>query len=142
MMGPPPGGGKHWVFPAFAKINGDRATVESPAVIFGRGMIQGVELEYHAYSRFFSRCVRQDGVWKIYTFEVLWEHDTMRAARPGEKIPFDFAQLGAMRPSYRHMACLQAARGFTVNQNLLGDDRPEELKAFHEGEDAWLAGKG
>lgn len=142
MMGPPPGGGKHWVFPAYAKINGDRATVESPAVIFGRGVMKGVEIEYHAYSRFFSRCVRQDGAWKIYTFEVLWEHDAMRAARPGEILPFDYAALAPMRSSYRHMAWLQTARGFKVNQDLLGDDRPEELAAFHAGEDAWLAGKG
>jgi hypothetical protein len=47
-----------------------------------------------------------------------------------------------MRQSYRHMAYLQTARGYKVNQNLLGDDRPEELKAFHAGEDAWLAGGG
>jgi hypothetical protein len=140
MMGPPGIGGKHWVFPAFAKINGDRATVESPAVIFGRAMVDGVEVEFHAYARFFSRCVRQDGAWKIFSFEVLWEYDEMKAARPGEKLPFDYAAIVAMRPSYRHMAYLQTTRGFKVNQNLLGDDRPDELSAFHEGEDAWLAG--
>jgi len=141
MMGPPGISGRHWVFPAYAKINGDRATVESPAVIFGRATVKGVEVEFHAYTRFFSRCVRQAGAWKILTFEVLWEYDEMHAARPGEQPPFTFADLAPMRASYRHMAFLQTARGVTVNQNLLGDDRPEELAAFHAGEDAWLAGK-
>jgi hypothetical protein len=30
----------------------------------------------------------------------------------------------------------------TVSQDLLGDDRPAELDAFHHGETAWLAGTG
>jgi hypothetical protein len=29
-----------------------------------------------------------------------------------------------------------------LNTELLGDDRWAELVAFHEGEDAWLAGRG
>lgn len=133
---------KHWIFPAIAKINGDRATVESPAKIFGRQLLQDVEIVYHVYCRFFSRCVRENGAWKILTFEVLWEYDEMRPARPNEKLPFDYAALASLRPSYRHLAYMQLQRGVKVNPNLLGDDQPEQLAAFHAGEDAWLAGRG
>ena len=82
-----------------------------------------------------------EGDWKIYTFEVLWEYDEMRASRPEDQLPIDSEVLKSMRPSYRHMAYLQTSRGVKVNQDLHGDDRPEELKAFHAREDEWLAGK-
>jgi len=133
--------GKHWVFPAFAKINGDRATVESPAKIFGRATLHDVEVDYHVYSRFFSRAVKQNGNWKLKTFHVLWERDELRPAVLGETVPLDKTLLASMRPAYRYIGYIQTMRGVKVNQNLLGDDRLEELEAFHAGEDAWLAGK-
>ena len=132
--------GKHWVFPAFAKINGDRATVESPAKIFGRLMLHDVEADFHVYSRFFSRAVRQNGSWKLRTFEVLWERDELRPANSGETLSLDPELLASMRPAYRNIGYIQSMRGVKVNLNLLGDDRLDELDAFHKGEDEWLAG--
>lgn len=134
--------GKHWVFPAFAKINGDRATVESPATIFGRAKLHDIDVDYHVYCRFFSRAVRQGGGWKLRTFEVLWERDELRPAALGETIPLDQKLLASLRPSYRYIGYIQTMRGVKVNPNLLGDDRLDELEAFHRGEDDWLAGKG
>jgi hypothetical protein len=130
--------GKHWVFPAFAQVNGDRATVESPAMIFSRARLEGVEIDVHVYCRFFSRAVRVEGEWKLLTFEVLFERDTVHPVNPSETVPIDWAVMETLRPSYRAMAYLQLTRGVKVNQDLLGDDRPEELGAFHAGEDAWL----
>jgi hypothetical protein len=45
-----------------------------------------------------------------------------------------------LRPSYRFLSYIQQSRGVKVNPNLLGDDRPDELNAFHEGEERWLTG--
>ncbi|MEO1989976.1 MAG: nuclear transport factor 2 family protein [Martelella sp.] len=133
-------GGKHWVFPAYARINGDRATVESPAMIFNRAKLEDIAVDFHVFCRFFSRCVREDGRWKIMSFEVLFERDVMSALNPREALPIDWDRLESFRPSYCFLSYLQGSRGITVNQNLLGDDRPEELAAFHEGEEAWLRG--
>jgi SnoaL-like domain len=134
-------GGKHWVFPAFAKANGDRATVESPATIFNRVLLEGVDIDFHVYCRFFSRAVRQNGQWKLLTFEVLWERDEMRPVDFNERLPFKLANLSHFRPSYRFLSYYQKTRGVEVNPNLLGDDRLDELVAFHQKEDAWLAGQ-
>lgn len=131
--------GKHWVFPAYAKINGDRATVESPAKIFTRSTLNGTEVDIHVYSRFFSRAVRQDGNWKLSTFHVFFERDELRPVVAGETPNLDPQILSAMRPSYRFLGYMQTTRGVKVNPNLLGDDRPDELAAFLKGEDAWLA---
>lgn len=134
------GSSKHWVFPAFARIIGGRATVESPAKIFNRTVVNGVEVDFHAYCRFFSRAVRQDGGWKLMSFEVLFERDELRPVNPGEEVTLDDDLLASLRPSYRFISYIQSTRGITVNQDLLGDDRLAELDAFHRGEEKWLAG--
>ena len=134
------GNSKHWVFPAFAQIDGDRATVESPAMIFNRAKLEGVEVDFHVFCRFFSRAVREAGVWKLLSFEVLFERDVMKPVNPSEALPVDWAVLATMRPSYKFLTYMQHARGVKVNPDLLGDDRPDQLRAFHQGEERWLAG--
>lgn len=135
------GNSKHWVFPAFAQVAGDRATVESPAMIFNRASPNGVEVDLHVFCRFFSRAVRESGAWKIMSFEVLFERDVLKPVNPSEALPIDWALLSPMRPSYKFLAYIQHTRGVKVNPDLLGDDRPDQLSAFHRGEELWLAGK-
>ncbi|WP_193335607.1 nuclear transport factor 2 family protein [Devosia beringensis] len=135
------GNSKHWVFPAFAQIRGDRATVESPAKIFNRAKLDGVEIDFEVFCRFFSRAVREDGDWKLASFHVLFERDVMAPVFAGDSLPVDRALLDSMRPSYKFLTYIQRSRGIAVNQELLGDDRPDELAAFHAGEERWLAGE-
>ena len=134
------GGGKHWVFPAYTEVNGDRATVESPAMIFSRTTVEGVEVDFYVFCRFFSRAVRVDGSWKLKSFEVLFERDVMNCVNPSDTLPVDWEALAALRPSYKFLTVVQQSRGVVVNPNLLGDDRPDELAAFHGGERRWLEG--
>lgn len=134
------GTGKHWVFPAYARIKGERATVESPAMIFNRAMLDGIEVDFHVFCRFFSRAVREQDGWKLLSFEVLFERDIMRTVNAAETLPVDWSVLATLRPSYRFLAYMQLSRGVKVNPDLLGDDRPQELNAFYAGEEEWLAG--
>lgn len=133
--------GKHWVFPAFAKIAGDRATVESPAMIFNRVDLAGTKADFYVFCRFFSRAVRQDETWKLMSFEVLFERDALCPVNAGEALTLDLPMLDTLRPSYRFLSYIQLGRGVKVNPDLLGDDRPERLKAFHQVEDRWLSGE-
>lgn len=135
------GNSKHWVFPAYAEVDGDRALVESPAKIFNRARVNGTDVDFHAYCRFFSRAVRQDGVWRLMSFEVFFERDELRPVLPGDPVSIDPAALADLRPSYKFITYIQSTRGIAVDQNLLGDDRPAELDAFHRGEREWLAGR-
>ncbi|HTN63243.1 MAG TPA: nuclear transport factor 2 family protein [Devosia sp.] len=133
--------GKHWVFPAFAKIAGDRATVESPAMIFNRVDLAGTEADFYVFCRFFSRAVRQDETWKLLSFEVLFERDTLYPVNAGETLALDLSVLNTLRRSYRFLSYIQLGRGVKVNPDLLGDDQLDRLQAFHQGEDRWLAGE-
>ena len=134
--------GTHWVFPAFAQIVGDRATVESPAMIASRTRLEGVEVDFQVICRFFSRAVRQDGAWKLLTFHVLFERDTLRPVDPADPLPVDREVLATLRPSYRHIAYIQRSRGVKVNPDRLGDDRPAGLQAFYDEEERWLRENG
>lgn len=136
------GNSKHWVFPAYVRVVGDRASVESPAMIFNRGRIEGVAVDFFSYCRFYSRAVRVAGAWKILSFEVFFERDIMHAVNPAEVLPIDWAVLDTLRPSYCFISYMQLTRGIKVNQDLFGDDRPDALAAFHAGEESWLAEGG
>jgi len=135
------GNSKHWVFPAFAQIRADRATVESPAMIFNRARLEGTEIDFQVFCRFFSRAVRMDGNWKLLSFHVFFERDIMAPTLASDPLPVDRAVLDTMRPSYKFLTYIQRSRGVMVNQDLLGDDRPDELAAFHAGEERWLVGE-
>src|SRR5690606_24522997 len=133
------GNSKHWVFPAFAQIMGDRATVESPATIFNRTRLEGVEVDFFVFCRFYSRAVREDGIWTLMSFHVFFERDVLKPVNPSEVVPVDWDLVDTLRPTYKFLTYIQHARGIRVSQDLLGDDRPEELKEFHEAEERWLA---
>jgi hypothetical protein len=124
---------KHWVFPAGLSVAGDRATVESPAMIFDRVRLDGVEVDFHVFCRFFSRVVRRDDDWRLASFEVLFERDVLRAVNPADVLPVDWAVLATYRPSYRFLTWIQESRGTRVNPDLYGDDRRFQPEAADEG---------
>src|SRR5690606_29190683 len=130
--------GTHWVFPAFAQVEGDRATVESPALIASRTRLEGIEVDFQVFCRFFTRAVREAGEWKLLTFRVLFERDNLNTVDPADPLPVDRKLLATLRPSYKHLAYVQQSRGVKVNPDLLGDDRPDALAAFHADEERWL----
>lgn len=132
------GNSKHWVFPAFARVSGDRATVESPAMIFNRARLEGVEVDFHVFCRFFSRAVREDGNWKLLTFHVLFKRDVLKPVDPAAQLSVDGVLLDTLRSSYKFLAYIQRQRGVFVDPDLLGDDRPEMLDGFHAEEERWL----
>lgn len=136
------GNSKHWVFPAFAQVQGHRATIESPAMIFNRARLEDIEIDFQVFCRFFSRAVREDGDWKLASFHVVFERDGMTPTLASDPLPIDRQLLDTMRPSYKFLTYIQRSRGISVNQDLLGDDRPDQLAEFHAGEDRWLAGEG
>lgn len=133
------GGGKHWIFPGFVQVNGNRALVESPGMIYNRNTIEGVEVDYNIYARYHCRVEkREDRIWRLLTFNVIWERDMMQCVNPNETLPIDWERLKKYRKSYRFLAYLQDTRNVTLSHELQGDDRPEQLKEFHKTEEAWL----
>jgi SnoaL-like domain len=131
---------KHWIFPTLLEVNGDRALIESPATIFDRLTFDGVEFDVFQYCRFVSRVARIESGWRLASFEGIYQRDHIRSVNPAESPPVDWDLVKTLRPSYRFLAYTQLRRGYIVNPELLGDDRPDLVERFYAQEREWLAG--
>ncbi|NKB19305.1 MAG: nuclear transport factor 2 family protein [Alphaproteobacteria bacterium] len=130
---------RHRVFPAKHHQKGERAICESPANISERLTLDGVELDVTSHVRFQSRLVLTDVGWRLNSFEAIYESDSIRPVNPTDSLPIDWGIVNAMRPSYRFFGFCEASRHYDVSQDLLGDDRPDELEAFYLAERHWVA---
>jgi SnoaL-like domain len=122
---------RHPIVPIWARINGDRALVESSAEIQNRSVLEGVEVDTVQYCRFFSRVRRTPDGWRLVSFEGIYTKDTINAVNPADEVPLDWDALSKLRPSYRIWAHLMALRGYEVSQEKIGDDRQDLLEAFY-----------
>ncbi len=133
---------KHWIMPARLEIKGGRALVESPALIFDRLTFDGIEFDTFQYCRFVSRVLKTGNGWKLGSFEGIYQRDQMQTVDPRDELPVDWDVIKSLRPSYKFIGYTQLKRGYTVNPELLGDDRPDLLEGFYKREKEWLeAGK-
>ena len=131
---------KHPIWPVYARINGDRALVESRSQIQNRSEIGGVGADTVQYVRFVSRLRRTPAGWRLVTFEGIYEKGTIAPVDPAATIPIDWAEVTAATPrtSYQLHAWAMSRRGYSIPDDLLGDDAPEQLRAFYAAEDHWL----
>jgi hypothetical protein len=129
---------KHWIMPARLEIKDGRALVESPAVIFDRLTFDGIEFDTFQYCRFVSRVIRTAAGWKLGSFEGIYQRDQMRTVDPRQELPVDWDIIRTLRQSYKFIGYTQVKRGYKLNAELLGDDRPDLLEAFYAREQKWL----
>jgi hypothetical protein len=76
--------------------------------------------------------------WKLGSFEGIYQRDQMQTVDPRDPLPVDWDVIKSLRPSYKFIGYTQVKRGYTLNPDLLGDDRPDLLQAFYTGEQEWL----
>ena len=129
---------KHWIMPSRLEIKDDRALVESPACIFDRLTFDGVEFDTFQYCRFHSRVIKTANGWKLGSFEGIYQRDQMQTVDPRDPLPVDWNVIESMRPSYKFIGYTQVKRGYKLNPELLGDDRPDLVDAFYVREKKWL----
>ena len=132
---------KHMIWPGIVRVDGTRALSESPAAIVNRSTIDGVEVDMVQWCRFHSRLVRTAEGWRLASFEGIYQKDEFHPVWPGDLLPREWQEeIRPLRSSYRIWAWAMIRRGYEVNSELLGDDRPDLLEKFYAGEDGWLAG--
>jgi hypothetical protein len=57
---------------------------------------------------------------------------------PGEPIPIDRQRLATLPASYRMLAYYFIVRGYDVNPDMPGDDRPDSADTLHTEALDWL----
>jgi hypothetical protein len=91
-----------------------------------------------SYARGIYRLVRRDGRYAISDVATIYERDTLTPVIPGEAIALDREKLAALPASYRMLAYYFSSRGYEVNPNEPGDDRPETADALMAEAIDWL----
>ena len=76
--------------------------------------------------------------WRLGSFEGIYQRDQMQTVDPRQPLPVDWDVIATLRPSYKFIGYTQVKRGYNVNPDLLGDDRPDLLDPFYAREQKWL----
>jgi hypothetical protein len=127
----------HRVAPPAVHLGEDRAVLSLVAMIDSRLTVHGVEADLSVHGRGLYRTERREGTWRISRLDWIYEKDTMAPAVPGEKLSIDPALLAPLRPSYRLGAYVFGLRGLTIDQELPGDDRPDQVAALYAEAFQW-----
>lgn len=129
----------HLITPTEIRINGDRALCESLGEIHNRSLLDGVEVDTLMYCRFFSRLRRTPDGWRLASFDGIYTKDQIIPVNPGDRVPIDWTELQALRPTYRVWAYMLSRRGYDVGLDERADDRPDLLAPFYAAAEHWLA---
>jgi hypothetical protein len=121
---------KHRLGPVSVRINGMRAVATLAAIIDIPAEVRGVALTLSSHARVFYRAELRRGEWRLSSFEVFYMRDELSAQIPGEVVPVTAADVAGHRRSYRFMSFVLAQGGYTVRDDLAGEDRPETVDAL------------
>jgi hypothetical protein len=128
----------HRLSPPVVHHQGDRALVELPAVIEMRTELDGTEVDLASAARLNYRVERRAGRWLVVSFDPVYERDSLAAAHPGVRLAVRPADVAEYRPSYRFLSYVLGRRGYTVGDDLYGDDRPDQATLFYTDARSWL----
>ncbi len=67
------------------------------------------------------------------------EADELQPSVPGEDLGIDPNDVKDLRKSYRWLAYARTLAGGTISQDLLGTDRPDDVKKVYDAAAEWLA---
>jgi hypothetical protein len=129
---------KHEISPAAIRIVGDRALVESNGQILVRMNFLGSDCDLASWTRFFSRVRREDGVWRLASWDSIYVKDRIDPLNPADPPPIDWEAVAACRPAYRFFHYTITAEGGHCNDDLPGEDRPDLLREFYADAERWL----
>jgi hypothetical protein len=119
-------------------VQGQRAIVTMPMAIEFRVEVHGVEADLISYARGIYRLERRDGRFRICDLSTIYERDTLAPVMPGESIPLDRAALAQQPASYRMLAYYFISRGYEIDPNMPGEDRPESADRVLAEAFEWL----
>jgi hypothetical protein len=121
---------KHRLGPPSVRVNGMRAVATLAAIIDIPAELRGVQVMLSSHARVFYRAELRRGEWRLGSFEVFYMRDELAARIPGEAVPVTAADVAGYRESYRFMSLVLAQGGFSVRDDLAGEDRPETVDAL------------
>lgn len=129
---------KHRLGPVLVTLNGARALASLAAIIDIPETIDGKPFTLSAHCMMYYRVEKRAGVWRLSSFEVVYRRDEFIPAILGQTAVVPAQQLGNFRPSYRNLCYSLQLKGYTPNNELAGEDRPETVSALLNSLYSWL----
>lgn len=123
---------------ALIRMKGDKAFVEYPMTTTRGVWIHGKEATLTSYMTLLYRCEKRNGTWGIADMTSINEADELQPSIPGEDLGIDPAEVKHFRKSYRWLAYARLQAGGSISQDLLGTDRPDDVKRVYEAAEKWL----
>lgn len=114
-------------------LNGPKAVAVTMGCIQSRKVIQDTAMDLTSYVRFLYTLEKQDEAWLIRSMSCIYEKDCLT--------PAGFEPMPNVRESYRNLTRVIGSEGYSIAQDLPGDDRPELAIALIEQAGTWLGGK-
>ena len=118
---------KHRLGPVLVSLNGDRAVATLSGIIDIPQSIDDVELTLSSHTLFLYKVEKRAMEWRLMSFSAIYRRDELIPATPGQTVFIPAASLEKFRPSYKHLAWSLERTGYTVNNELAGEDRPETV---------------
>lgn len=131
----------HRLAPPAVDVVGERAIAEVSATVEFQVELEGVAAHLVSYTRLNYRFERQDDGWKIRALDAIYERDTLTPAVPGDTVRVGRSELEGLRTSYQLIGLHMRSLGYTVPEDLLGDDEPERVADFYNRALGWLEGR-
>jgi hypothetical protein len=134
-------GTKHWLGNSRVWVKGDRALLETDAMVLGRNRFQGHLVDFTLYIRFYDQLERRQGTWRILRMDAIYDRDRLDPVIPGS-VPAGFFEGVDMTGPFAAIGLIRwrtEKRGGKVPDDLPigGTETEKKLRAANE---AWLAG--
>lgn len=132
---------KHWFGNARVSVKGDRAILETDAMVLNRSYFDGHLFDFTIYLRLYDRLERRQRAWRILRMEGIYDKDRLDPVIPGS-LPagfFDGLRVSGDQSPVALMRWRLEKRGRQVSSEiaLAGTEGEKKLRAQAE---AWLAG--
>lgn len=128
----------HRLGPILVTQNGDRAVATLGGIIDIPTELEGRQFTLSAYGQFLYKVERRVGVWKLSSFEAIYQRDELVPVVMGDTVVMPAALFNRFRASYRNLSWSLHLKGYEVNMDLPGTDRPDTVRAIYARLYAWL----
>lgn len=123
---------------ALIRLNGKRAFVEYPSTTSRTVAVNGAEAVLTSYMRLLYRVEKRAEGWLIVDMTSIDEADELAPVIPGQDLKINPDDVKGLRVSYRWLAYTRILAGGTIADDLLGTDRPDDVKKVYDEAYAWL----
>jgi hypothetical protein len=128
---------KHRLGPVLVSLNDNRGVASVSGIIDIPTVIDGREFTLSAYCLMLYRTEKRLGEWRLSSFECIYRRDEFVPCIMGQHADLPVDVLTQFRSSYRNLSYSLQMKGYPVNNDLPGEDRPETVRAILQEHFSW-----